>query len=70
LNEVREVEKRKDFIPSKREQITLSLKHSDLKQKDIAKEANVKPLVLQERIWYWEERWTVQGWENLDGSGK
>jgi len=40
------METRKDFSPRKREQITVLLKHNDLKQKDIAKEVNVIILVL------------------------
>jgi len=72
LNEVREMGKRKNLSPRKSGQITVLLKRSDLKQKDIAKEVNILTQTASSvrKIRNWEERCTVQGWEDVDGRGK
>jgi len=58
FNEVRKMVKIKEFSPRKRGQITVLLKHSDLKQKDIAKEVNVSIQTVSgvRLIWNWEGR--------------
>ena len=64
--------KRKDLSLKKKGQISVLLKRSDLKQKEIAKKLNISTQTISatKKNWKWEEIFLAQGRKNVNGKGK